>query len=1137
MLNVMRMSVYQLLLTTLLSSVALAKTSDAQEVLSQKISLEAREQSVNEVLSKIEKLVDVKFLYSSSLVRSSRRVNMQVDNEQLGAVLDSLLVPLQLSYQVFGRQIVLNRLRSAPPGNPGLSPPVAVKISGQVTDNNGEPLPGVSVQLKGSNIGGATDSKGFYTFNIPDANGTLVFSFIGFTTKEVPINGSATINVTLEISATSLTDVVVVGYGSQRKESLTGAIAAVTSKDLGRVHGGSTVSSGLAGKIPGVTFRMSDARPGASATIQIRNMGNPLYVIDGIQQDAGQFNNIAPNDIESITVLKDASAAIYGVRAANGVVVVTTKRGKKGERNTINVDAYTGFQNWTRFPKTVNAYEWMLGKADAEMNQYGRTDITREELEKWKAGTDYGYKSFDWYDFIVKNNAPLTSINVNTSGGSERINYYISGTHLKQYSVLGREFTFERTNLQSNIDVRISERLKVGIQINGRVETRDQPGVPGGDDYWAPRFALLRNRPTERPYANDNPNYINDIGHNTENWAIQNKSISGYWREDWRVLQTNVNLEYELPLKGLTAKGLFSYYYANRIMNGHEYTYNVYTYNPDTKEYKVTGGSSNPFRSRAQRTVLSPVIQLQLNYNNTFGQHTIGATVVAERIKRRNIDDWIHAVPTTNQLPLIYFSDMDTYNDVDSVEARVGYIARINYNYANKYYLEIAGRRDASWKFAPSRRWGTFPSVSAGWRLTQETFFRNWVGPRVLTELKLRASYGELGDDDVGVRAFDYMYGYNYNTSTVILDGEVIKGARDKGVPITNISWFTSKITDIGVDFELLDGKISGSLDYFYRKRSGLRGRKYDVLVPSELGYTLPDENVNSDAVVGGEVGINYSGKIKEVNFNAGGNFSYARNKSLNTYKPVFDNSWDNYRSSVEDRWANTFWGYEVEGQFQSQEQINKYPVNVDGQGNKTLLPGDLIYKDQNGDGVINNYDERPIGYGAAKNPVINFGFTLGANWKGIDFHADFSGGAMYSFNRNYEMRWPYQNGGNLLSNFYNDRWHRADPFDLNSAWIPGKYPALRFNDGGHSNYNHNSTFWLVNVHYVRCRTLELGYTLPKEWLERVKIQRARFYVNAYNLFSLDNTRDLGIDAEIVDDNGLTYPQSKYLNVGVNLSF
>ncbi|RZK91637.1 MAG: TonB-dependent receptor [Pedobacter sp.] len=1014
-------------------------------------------------------------------------------------------------------------------------------ITGTVADEKGEKIAGASVKVKGANTITSTNESGDFKITVQDKNATLVVAFVGYKSLEYPLNGSNSVRIRLVPSTSDLNDVIVVGYGTQKRESITGAVATITSKDFERVHGGATVSTGLAGKLPGVSFRMPDGRPGASANIQIRNMGDPLYVIDGIQQDAGQFNNISPNDIESITVLKDASAAIYGSRSANGVIIVTTKRGANSTRNTFSVDAYTGWQNWVRFPETTDAYTYMLGKATAELNGTGTTAITQSELDKWKAGTEYGYQSQNWRDLIIAPNAPQYSVNLNASGGTDKLTYYISATRLDQKGVYGtqREFEFNRTNIQSNVSAKITDRFKVSMLLNGRIETRDQPGVPGGDDYFAARFALLRNRPTEQAYANGNPLYPNDIGHNTENFAVQSKALTGYWRSDWRVLQTNLTADYDTPIKGLSLKGLYSYYIADNVINGHEYTYDVYTYRPETGIYEKKVGSSNPYRERRNEKVITNTYQLHANYNRTFGKHTIGALLLAERLDRFRTYTFQHAVPKTNVLPVLQFADLDgqDYTDQQQEEARIGYVTRINYNFDNKYYFEFSGRRDASWKFSPDRRVGYFPSASVGWRISQEGFMKKLLGENsILTDFKFRGSYGVLGDDNINIDPFAYLPGYTYNVGTAILDGQTIVTSRDKGPIINNLSWFKSKIADIGADFSLFDGKLSGSADYFYRKRTGLRGTKNDILVPVELGYNLSDENINSDAQYGGEFMLSYRNKVGELNYNVSGNAALSRSKFLDSYKPRFNNSIDQYRNSRENRYNNIFWGYEVTGQFQSVEEINNSKVNMDGRGNRTLLPGDLIYKDQNGDGVIDGLDERPIGYTTTGQPNFMFGFSIGLSYKGFDFVADFSGGSMYSWNQNWEQRWPFQNGGALLQNFADDSWHRANPYDLNSQWLPGKYPAMRYNDNSLSNYNKNSTFWLHNVTYLRARTIEFGYTIPKKWSEKIKIQNARVYVNGYNLFSLDNLKSYGVDPEIADDNGLQYPQNKFVNVGFKLS-
>lgn len=1015
-----------------------------------------------------------------------------------------------------------------------------IEVSGSVTSggNLSGPLPFINVLVKDSNRGTTTDFDGNYTISV-DTDAILVFSYVGFKTKEVPVDGQTGINVVLEEDTAELDEVVVTGYSSQEKKSITGAISTVTADDLEKTHGGSTVSSGLAGTIPGVSFRMPDGRPGASASIQIRNMGNPLYVIDGIQQDQGQFNNLSPNDIASITVLKDASAAIYGVRAANGVVVVTTKRGKKGTRSTVNINAYTGWQNWTSFPSVVNdSYQYQLGVVEAQVNETGTSTISPEELEKYRIGTENGYQSFDWKDFIIKKNAPLTNINVAATGGSENINYYLSFTQLSQQAVLGDEWTFKRSNIQSNVDANITDNLQVGVQINGRIERRSNPGIPGADDYFLPRFAILRNRPFERPYANDNPEYLADIGHNETNWGLHNFKVGGYAQTDWRVLQTNFSAEYNIPfVDGLKIKGMYSYYIADRVTDGHEYTYDAFTYDAENDTYNRTGGSTNPWRERGTQKIIKNTYQGQINYKQSFGDHTVEALGIVERYDTRDFGTFVHSVPETNTLPLIYFPEIDTYNDYDNEEARIGYILRLNYNYKDKYYLEFSGRRDASWKFDPSKRVGYFPGGSAGWRITEEPFVQNLLGNEsLLNNFKLRVSYGELGDDDLGdiLGPYDYLTGYNYNQgSPAIFNDDAVVPARDKGQIVNNISWLKSKIFDIGADMYLFDNKLSATFDYFYRKRTGLPQAKYDVLVPSELGYGLPLENLSSDAQYGFEGALAYADKIGELSYNVSGNASVSRSKFLNSYKPRWNNSWDHYRSSGENRYNTIFWGLETIGQFQSEEQIADYEIDNDGEGNRTMLPGDLIYNDLNGDGRIDGYDEKPIGYNNF-NPLVNFGFSLNLNYKHFDFTATFSGATGFSWNQNYETRWAYQNNG-ALNKIFLDRWRHADPYDASSEWLPGKYPPLRYNKGGHNSYR-NSDFWLHNVWYLKSRTLELGYTMSKELLNKVNIQKCRFYINTNNLFRFDNLSQYGVDPEVAADNGLEYPQNSFVNLGVNLS-
>ncbi|HEX6926767.1 MAG TPA: TonB-dependent receptor [Longimicrobiaceae bacterium] len=1011
-------------------------------------------------------------------------------------------------------------------------------ISGTITNDAGEPLAAVNVAVSGYEA--LSGQTGRYTIAaIPAGVYTLRASLLGYSeyTEEVTVTAGqvTTVNIVLSAQAVELEGVVAVGYGgTQREESVTGSIASVSGADLVRTPA-VTTSGTLVGKVPGVLTRQADSRPGSSTSIQIRNLGTPLFVIDGIPKDEGQFNNIDPHDIASITILKDASAAaVYGVRAANGVVLVTTKRGLRNQSSRVDVHTYYGWQNWGRFPKPADAGTWVRARAEAEINQFGETSWTPEEVALWQEGTQPGYRSFDWYDFAVQKNAPQHYLSVSSTGGSDRINYYLSASRVDQEAVFN-EYVFNRTNLQANVDAQISERLSVGAQINGRIETRKNPGNPGFDDYWQPIFGIYRNKPTERAYANDNPLYPNHIENIASNYATLNYDISGYWESIWRVQQTNLSATYDLPIDGLAATARYSYYLADNVENTFEYTYDVFTYYPETDEYVRTGGNDNPFRDRWSRKVEENMLQLQLNYDKRFGRHGVSFDAAFEANERLEPRYWLRSQPSTNYIELINLNELKELRDEQSESARMGYVLRANYDYDDRYLFEVAGRYDASWQFAPGKRWGLFPSASAGWRISDEPFYLNSRLSSILPELKLRASYGVLGDDRVGIGPFDYLEGYNYDRGNAVLDGQLITGIEPRGLPIDNISWLRSTMTNVGLDFGLLDGRLGGTLEYFYRKRTGLPARRWDVLIPQEVAIDLPNENLNADAHVGVEASLSFSDQLSNgLSYSLGGNVTFARQRDLYTYKPRFGNSWDRYRNSIEDRWAFINWGYEVIGQFESEEQIANYPVDIDGQNNTTLLPGDFIYKDANGDGIISSLDERPIGFRMGALPYLSFGLNASTAWKGFDLNLLFSGAGYQSYERNWEMKIPFQNDANSPEFMLTDRWHREDIWDPNSRWIPGKYPALRKEWETHSNMR-KSDWWVTNVNYLRLRTVELGYTLPQSVIDSFRIRSARIYVTGSNLFSLDNVGEFGIDPEVASANGLQYPPLRMINVGANV--
>ena len=1038
-------------------------------------------------------------------------------------------------------------------------------VSGKVTSGDSV-LTNVTVQVKGTGVATQTNSAGEYSINAA-GTGTLVFSSVGFNTVEVKINNQSSVNVQLQGNNVQLTDVVVVGYSTQRKATVTGSVSSISSKDLVTTPSGTT-SGALVGKVQGITTRSPDSRPGRGVNIQIRNMGNPLFVIDGVpytggstgttgfgfNQGSGQdvFNTLGLEDIESITILKDASASIYGLRAANGVVLVTTKKGKKGEAPKIQASGYWGFQNFTRYPKPPNAYTHQLATVEAAQNagQDPASVLTKAELEKWRLGTDSGYQSYDYFKIVTRPNVPQKYISASATGGTNRSTYYVSLSHLDQDAIL-KDFSYQRTNAQINLNTQLANRLQLGTQVSLRRERNFNIGVPGLDDYFNPFLSVFSMWPTEAPYANNNPKYINNTHNVNVNPATYTKDITGWIEELWHTMDFKMNLQYDFPF-GLQAKATINYNYQNEDFDGMEYTYPAYIYNKSTGLYEdraagatVPYGNQNPWREKHKRNVISRYAQFTLNYSKQLGDHNIAAVAGYERSDYDNAYFVVHTIPSNNFIPLMSFSEQDILQDQWAIEARAGYIGRLNYNYKQRYLLELLGRYDGSYLYEPDQRWGFFSGASAGWRISEEKWFNK---VKLINDLKLRVSYGETGSES-GISAFDYLPGYTYPNGSSVFDGTYVIGAGPRGLPVTNLSWVLNRTMNVGVDIALMNNKITGQFDVFERRRTGVPFGKYDVLLPSEVGYGLPNENLNKDATRGVEGIVTYTNKFGTVDFSASVNASYARNWSIYEYKQRFGNSYNEYRISMQGRFMgvtghgnnateranNNAFGYTVIGRFQSQEEIDKYPVNIDGQGNRTMLPGDFIFKDYNGDNIINDLDRTAIGYPRNQNPFLNFGATVNAGYKGVTLTVVFAGGALQSFENAVESKILFQNNGTSPHYFFEDRWHRADPYDPNSAWIPGKYPAIR-RGNTHINYQ-LSDFWLTNISYVRVRNIEIGYQIPKNIISRFGMSSLRIYANGTNLFTIDNMKKFELDPEITSGGGLVYPQQKLITFGFNVSF
>lgn len=1015
-------------------------------------------------------------------------------------------------------------------------------ITGKVSDSKGNPVPMANIVIKGTTAGVLSTETGNYTISIPSSvnNPILVFSFIGFSDKEEVVNSRSVINVSLKDQVSQLDEVVVVGFGVQKKATMTGAISAIASENISR-SSATTASGALVGKIAGLNSRMTDGRPGSATKLNIRNMGTPLYVIDGIQSDETQFNNIDFNDIESISVMKDASAAIYGVRAANGVIVVTTKRGRLGEKNTVNLNGYYGWQSMFKFPRPADAPTYIRSYIQSDaITGNPNPKYTVEDLNKWEQGTEKGYRPFDWYDYIL-NTSPQYYINANTSGGSEKINYYFSMSHINQKSIIVNYGGFYRTNAQLNLDAQISKRLKVGGTFGARIDKDKHPGVPGMDDTWQALFAIYRNLPTARPFANDNPNYpartSADAG---TNFAMLNYDKSGLYEKTRRVINFNVTGTYDL-LDGLKFKGQVGYNLSNEWFDNHEYTYKLYDYDEKTDTYPVNFSMDNPWRERNIAMEEEFMTLMQLTFDKNVGQHGLNAVVAAESYKKDTPNFWVHARPATNKFGLLDTQTVDEFNDNGrNTQARLGYIGRINYNFAQKYLLEFSARYDGSWKFPPNKRWGFFPSGSVGWRISEENFWKEAKINNFFNNLKLRASYGIMGDDDLGgnYNAFDYLSGYDYGGSaqSAAIDGKWVVGARPRGLPVTTISWLKAKMLNVGFDFAFFKNRLTGSLDYFRRQRTGLPASRYDVLIPKEVGFDLPKENLNSDLHTGIDGLITWQDKLGGLEYSVGMNFTYSRQYDWEQYKPRFGNSWDQYRNSISERYAFINWGYHAIGQFESWDEIANYAIDNDRQGNKSLRPGDIKYEDTNGDGIINDLDMRPIGYREGELPYLNFGFNFSFAYKGFDLSFDFTGAMFASYTFNWEARNPFHDGGNNPQYYMDNQWHLSDITDPNSSLIPGKYPTLRVGNQSHSNY-WKSDFWTKNVNYIKLRNLDFGYTFPQKWVTKIGLNKIRVNTFMQNLFSIDNLGEVDMDPELSGGSGVQYPTNRIVNFGISLTF
>ena len=988
---------------------------------------------------------------------------------------------------------------------------------GLVKDATGESVIGASVVVKGTTNGTITDFDGNFSLDGIKKGDVIVISYVGYQTQEIKWNGSP-LNVILKEDSKTLSEVVVVGYGTQKKANLSGSVAMVDSKELEN-RPIQNVSSGLQGLMPGVAITGTNGAPGQDAgKIRVRGIGTlneagPYILVDGIE--TGTLSAVDPNDIESISVLKDAaSAAIYGSKAANGVVLITTKRGKTGQTK-ISYSGYLSFQNATNMIERMGSYEYasLLNQALEAEGMSKRFNDT--ELQKFKDGNDPLYPDTDWYDLAYKTGVQHRH-NVNINGGSENVKYMASLGYLNQTGILpnaGREQFNARTNLDMKINKRLSARMNLSF-IKNDYSDASSAYYGGSSDQIIRQLNLIAPWIVAR--------------YDDGTWGtISDGSPIAWLDSGMKVNRDNYNfsgmaaVDYEIfdGLK-LTLQGA----YVNNLQN-----YNYFQKYIKYNENKESDPSQLDERFyKWDRTNYDAL----LNYNKNFGKHNIKGLLGWHTEKYNyKYQKAVRKKFPNNELTDMNAGDASTQsNEGYTAElAMISWFARINYDFAGKYLLEANIRADASSRFAEGHRWGYFPSFSGAWRISEEAFMES-AKDSWLSGLKIRASWGQLGNQDaLSGSNNDYYPALNtYNLdSKYAFGGSLNSGYYQRKYRLETISWEKASTWGVGVDFTLFN-KLNGSLDYYNRKTTGII---MDVTVPKEFALDAYKDNVGSMRNSGIEINLSYNTKIGQVDFGIAGNFSYNKNEILdlgggdpNKYLDATDGY--SQRNKVGEA-MNSYYIYRADGFFNSQEEADAYTAKYGNPFGKTFKAGDLLYVDTNKDGKLTADDRE---YCGSSDPKIIYGFNINAGWKGIDLSLMFNGAA--GVKRLFD-------GYEVYGNFSGDAAHPATIW--RDAWTPDNHDASMpriFYDtnSASSSRSVQSDFWLQDTSYLRLKNLQLGYTLPKGWLNSVGVENIRIYYSVENLLTFDKMK-INIDPESTSQRLSSYPLLRTHAFGVNVTF
>lgn len=1026
-------------------------------------------------------------------------------------------------------------------------------VRGTVTDESGAPLVGVSVVVESTGRGAVTDAQGNYAIDVPK-QGTLVFSFIGMLPYQTTVGGGVTkIDVTLKEDVARLDEVVVIGYGNQRRADVTAAVSQIDGKDL-QLAPMTNISQGLAGRMSGLISLQSSGQPGsdqASMTIRGAKSGI-LYIVDGVPRS---INDIDPNDVESVTLLKDGAAvAVYGLEGAGGVMIVTTKRGKQGNMSLTYKGSYGASFN-TSYPEFLDGpgYAYWYNKA-LEMD--GKQPIfTAQHVEMMRNGTN-GWGNTNWIDEIF-GTGTTQQHSVTSTGGSERFNYFASLGYMDQQGNI-RNFDYERYNLRANIESQIAPSLRFTLGVSGHVGDRNAPefaagGTASSQVASAPWLSIAEQAAYAHPYlpmtydglpAASQNNYSNAIN------PVAARDLSGYSKSQTVAVQTNASLEWDLPwVKGLKLKVMGSYDRSATTSKILSTPYFVMLAQPLTADqteitYKMasdprnnanveTGKKTNNLTEgyTQWRRITS---QASISYENTFAEkHNVNLIALLETrdYKTNNFSATGKDIPF-KELPELGFATQIADSPVgggSNANRRVGFAFRGQYNYADKYLAEFSGRYDGSYKFfgnVGGKRWGFFPSVSLGWRISEEEFFSSLRG--AVDNLKLRASFGSLGDD-AGSSAYAYLSTYGImGTPGVVLGGVGQTGIQTSLVANELLTWERNYSYNVGFDLAMWNGKLGIEFDAFYNYI-------FDILAPnggkpaSMGGYYPSYVNNNAQDVRGIDVKLTHRNRIgSDFTYGVTVNMTWAKDRWIKYQDSP--NTPDYAKHLGHSRYMSM--GYIADGLFQSEEEIDNSPYIV---GMRPQV-GDIRYKDLNGDGVI-TYDQDRAYIGRGQRPQFNGSVNLNAAWKGIEFDVLLVGAALcdvslmgtyYNWNEDSTIfTRPFKAGAN------------APRYLVENSWTPenrnAEYPRLSLTPPNSSNA-HSSTFWYRDGKYLRLKSMHLGYSLPKQWISKLRLEKVKVYVEGNNLYTWSGLPE-GIDPEWPAVTNGYYPQQRTVVGGLEITF